>query len=182
MGERRIWAGAVIAPLFLLVLPVLLVLLAACGGGGDSVADPPVSPSSTSSSPTVPPKHESPQAFIRRWAAEDTRMQNSGETSTFRSLSRGCSGCKAVADRVDAIYAAGGNVRTRGWAIVRDYQSAQHGQSRTVELIVDSAPTAYVPSQGASVKHLQGGREHFQVLIAPASGSWVVTRFVQVEA
>jgi hypothetical protein len=173
MGVRRILAGACTAP--------LLWAATACGGGDTSVADPPISPHS-SSSPTDAPHRESPEHFIRRWAAADTSMQNSGDTSRFRSMSNACSGCQAVADRVDDIYAAGGNVHTRGWSIVRTYQSARDGRSRTIELIVDSAPTTYRPSSGAALKRLDGGREHFQLLIRPSSGSWVVTRFVQVDS
>jgi hypothetical protein len=173
MVVRRILACAFTAP---------LLLVSACSGGNTSVADPPVSPRPSSSSPTGSPHRESPEHFIRRWAAEDATMQNSGNTSTFRSLAIGCSGCEAVADRIDDIYGAGGNVQTHGWSIVRAYQSARHGKSRTVELIVDSAPTRYRPSSEASTKYLEGGREHFQVVIAPRSWSWVVSRFVQVDS
>ncbi len=60
-----ILAGALAAPL----------LLSACGGD-DSVADPPVS-SAPTSSPTGTPHRESPEHFIRRWAAERA-MQNTG--------------------------------------------------------------------------------------------------------
>ncbi len=162
-------AGALTAPVF---------VLAACGGG-DSVADPPVS-SPPTSSPTQPPKHESPEAFIRRWAAEDSRMQNTGDTHDFRAMSKSCSGCDSVADRVDSIYEAGGKIRTRGWALVRVYESDRGVTSRTMELIVDSAPTTYSPSRGASPRHLEGGREHFQVRLEATRHSWLVSEFVQI--
>jgi hypothetical protein len=173
MGVRRTLAGALAAP---------LLLLAACGGDDTSVADPPISPGSTSSSPGVPPQRESPEHFIRRWVKQDTRMQNTGETTAFRAMSSGCSGCTAVADRVDSIYAAGGSVKTEGWSLKRQYESVRHGKTRTIELVVDSAPTTYTPSQGASPKHLDGGREHFQVHLKPTAASWVVTQFVQIGA
>lgn len=172
MVVRRSLAGALAAP---------LLLLAACGGGADSIADPPIS-SAPTSSPTKPPKQESIESFIRRWVNEDTRMQNTGNTAEFRSMSKGCDGCDAVADRIEAIYKAGGRVRTDGWSLLRSYQSAHHGKTRTIELLVDSAPTAYTPSAGASLRHLQGGREHFQVRLIPTAHSWLVTQFVQVDS
>jgi hypothetical protein len=171
MGVRRTLAAALAAP---------LLLLAACGGTDTSIADPPISPDATTSSPTGQPHRESPEHFIRRWVAEDTRMQNTGDTSAFRSMSQNCLGCVSVARRVEGIYGAGGFVKTDGWSLMRQTQSAHHGQKRTIELLVDSAPTTYVSSKGASPQHLKGGHEHFQVEIVPTSNSWAVTQFVQV--
>ncbi|MFZ2013727.1 MAG: hypothetical protein WAV00_07900, partial [Nocardioides sp.] len=106
MAVRRILAAVLTAP---------LLTLTACGGGGGSIADPPIS-SAPSSSPTTQ-QRETPEHFIRRWAAENTRMQDTGHSSKFRSLSVGCRGCTRLADRVDAIYTAGGFIRTGGWQI-----------------------------------------------------------------
>ena len=169
MGIPRFLTGILAAPL----------LLSACGGGSDSVADPPVSPSSTSSS-TATPQRESARDFVRHWVEEDTRMQNSGDTTAFRAMSMGCRGCDAVADRVDSIYDAGGSVHTEGWSLLRVHESTRSGGTRTFELIVNSAPTTYTPAKGATPKHLAGGREHFQIQVMPANGSWTVGQFVQV--
>jgi hypothetical protein len=176
MGVPRFWTGTLVG-----ALTAPLFILAACGGGDDSVADPPVSPSATSSS-TDTPQRETPEAFIRRWANEDTRMQNTGDTSGFRSMSNKCGGCESVADRVDEIYKAGGKVHTAGWSLLRSYESARTGKLHTIEVIVDSAPTVYTPSLGAPTKHLLGGREHFQVQLVPHSHSWLVRQFVQVSS
>ena len=70
MGRRPTLAGALTAPL-------LLFALTACGDT-TSVADPPISPPPTSSSATAPPKHETPQHFIRRWAQVEMQMENTG--------------------------------------------------------------------------------------------------------
>ena len=89
MGVRRRSTGAVHAIHAGVTSCLVVLLLAGCGGGDDdSVADPPVAPAT--SSPTASPQRESPEHFIRRWAAEDTRMQNTGETANFRDMSHGC--------------------------------------------------------------------------------------------
>ena len=171
MPVRRLLSGALTAP---------LLILAGCGGSSN-VADPPVSPSAASSSAS-PPQHETPQAFIRRWADADIAMQNSGDATTFRALSKGCRGCNAVARRVDAIYEAGGSIRTRGWSIVDVRISNRNGRSRTADLVVDSAPTTYFASKSAPAKHLEGGREHFQLQMRAVGSSWLVTQFIQVQS
>jgi hypothetical protein len=109
-------------------------------------------------------------------------MQNTGDTSKFRQMSHGCDGCDAVADRVDSIYEAGGNVHTNGWTRLDVIQSSQDGKKLTLDLKVDSAPTTYVPSKGAAPRHLDGGHEHFQVQLKPITHSWRVTQFVQVDS
>jgi hypothetical protein len=169
MGLRPTLAGALLAP---------LLLLAACGGH-TSVADPPVAPAPTTS-PTHAPKRESPDHFIRRWAAEDTRMQNTGETSKFRQMAKGCEGCLAVARFVDSTYAAGGRIETKGWSLMKVIPDDLHRGTQTFDFTVDSAPTTYWTSAGSSAKRFRGGRERFQLRLAPMSGSWVVTEFVQV--
>ena len=72
MAVRRILAAALTAP---------LLTLAACGGGG-SIADPPISSAPSSSPPTQ--HRETPEHFIRRWAAEDTRIEKTGDMAHFR--------------------------------------------------------------------------------------------------
>ena len=67
------------AGLFLIALaPVLmapaLLALAACSGDDTSIADPPISSAPTSSTP--PQQRETPEHFIRRWAEEEKRMEN----------------------------------------------------------------------------------------------------------
>jgi hypothetical protein len=172
MGVRRILAGALTAP---------LLVLSACGGS-DSVADPPVSSAPTSGPTTQPPKRESVSAFVHRWVREDARMQNTGDTSTFLGMSRHCEGCTSVAKTVSNIYERGGRIETRGWVVLSTHQSGRSGRVRTIDLVVDSAPTHYIPSRGAATKHLDGGREHFQIQVVPAADSWRVSRFIEVSS
>ena len=78
MAPRRALAGLLAAP---------VLVLAGCGDGS-SVADPPVHSPPHSVATSDPPAHETAEHFIRRWAAEDTRMQQTGDTSRFRDMSQ----------------------------------------------------------------------------------------------
>src|SRR3954464_4956697 len=129
VDTRRILVGTLAVP---------LLLLSACGGN-DSVADPPVSSATASSDPTGPPQRETAEHFIRRWAAEDTRIQKTGETSKFRTMSDGCKGCLELADLVDRIYRGGGYIHTKGWQVRRIAVAGR----RTFDLFVFSAATTY---------------------------------------
>jgi hypothetical protein len=164
MAARHLFAGALTAP---------LLLLAACGGGDDSVADPPVSPSPPSPSASTP-QHESPEAFIRRWADADIAMQNSGHSWVFRRMSRRCKDCIALADRVDAIYNAGGYIRTNGWSIQKlEIVSAKHGRL-LVNLRVRSFPTTYRESAQGPKKGYPGGEALYQVGVEKIAEAWSV--------
>ena len=166
MQTRRILLGALAAP---------VLLLPACGGH-DSVAHPPVSSAPTSSDPTGPPKQESPEHFIRRWAAEDTHIQRTGDTSDFRDMSNGCRGCIKLADLVDRIYSACGFIHTAGWKVTKISES----EHKTFDLYVNSASTTYAKVEGGPVHHLPSGAAHFQLRLKPNGSSWDVTYLVQV--
>lgn len=167
MDVRRVLVGLVAA---------LGLLLAGCGGDS-SVADPPIASSPTSSATGDPPAHETAEHFIRRWVAEDTRIQQTGQTDRFRQMSRGCRGCIRLANLVDRIYRNGGFVHTRGWRIERIAGST----GNTFDLFVYAAPTTYANAQGASVRHLKKGPAHFQLKLAEPH-DWHVSSLVQVSS
>jgi hypothetical protein len=151
-------------------------LLSACGGGS-SVADPPVSSSPPSSSPTTPtPAHETPEHFIKRWLDIGTRMQNTGVTGEYISMTRHCGDCSAVAAKVAHAYAAGGYYKTRG---VRTAKVASR-HNHTFDLVVTFYATTYATSSSSSTQHFDGGQERFQVGLIHHGMSWLVTSFVQV--
>ncbi|MBO0844254.1 MAG: hypothetical protein J2P22_02410 [Nocardioides sp.] len=170
MNLRRTLTGALAAP---------LLLLPACGGGDPSGADRPIaSAPPTSPSPTKPPKQESPEHFIRRWAAEDTRIQKTGDTSRFREMSKGCRGCLKLANLVDRIYSAGGFITTEGWRITRISAS----DSGSYDLFVNAAATTFAEKEGGQVHHLPSGPAHFQLRLKRNGSTWNVTYLVQIAA
>src|SRR5262249_24465970 len=118
----------------------------------------------------------SPEEFIRRWAAEDTRIQRTGETKLFREMSRGCRGCLKLANLVDHIYASGGFIHTSGWR-VRGVTARGAG---SYILSVLATATTYSESKGGALRHLPSGPARFQLRLAKSSDTWRVTSLVQV--
>lgn len=171
MPVRRLLSGALTAP---------LLILSACGGS-PSVADPPVSPSAPSSSAS-PPRHETPEAFIRRWADADIAMQNSGNSSVFRELSRRCKDCLALANRVDRIYEGGGYIRTRGWSI-RQIEVVSSDDGRLVmNLSVRSFPTRYQESSRGPRRAYPGGPAVYQLGLTRFAKTWSVVSLARLSS
>jgi hypothetical protein len=147
-------------------------LVSACGGGSSSVADPPVSVSPTSPVTTHPPRHESPEHFIRRWADAEKRMENSGKIDAYLAMSRGCHACSRLADQVRGFYAAGGFVRWGGWRILSITINSRDRQASTYAVHNRSQPTTYRESSSGSVKHLAGGVTTELLSLEPIGSHW----------
>lgn len=164
MDTRRILIGALSAP---------LLLLSACGGD-DSIADPPVLSAPTSSTPTGPPKQESAAHFIRRFARLESGMENTGETDSYKSLTRQCDACISLANQVKRYYSSGGFVRWGGWDIKRIARYPS-GESQSFAVHVVSSPTKYRESEKDPVKRLAGGPATEIVTLRRSQDSWIVT-------
>ncbi len=164
-------AGALTAPVF---------VLAACGGG-DSVADPPVS-SPPTSSPTQPPKHESPEAFIRRWAETEKRMENTGAVRPYLAISSRCKACRELANDIRRYYGNGGFVHWKGWTIESIVKSTASPGEGTYVVTVNSGPTTYERSANGAVQHLAGGGSTHQLTIGQINGSWQMLVKAQLES
>jgi hypothetical protein len=171
MQTRRILLGALAAP---------ALLLPACGGH-DSVADPPVSSAPTSSDPTGPPKQESPEHFIRRWAEAEKKMENTGDAGTYLAMSRGCEPCKKLATQVRGYYSDGGYIRWGGWQIlsIKQYPGQPAHQ---FEVRSDSRPTTYRESATTDTKHFKGGSITYVLALSRRQGAWVVTNKSELDA
>jgi hypothetical protein len=161
MGVPRFLTGILAAPL----------LLSACGGGDNPVADPPVSPGSTLSSPSHAPR-ESPEHFIRRWAAAEKQMENTGRTGGYLSISSDCKACRELAADVHRYYSAGGSIHWGGWHISSIEPDGTNGTAHVFVLKVQSAPTSYRVSATSPMKHLPGGPSTHQLTIRQVDGEW----------
>jgi hypothetical protein len=155
-------------------------LLSACGGGSTSVADPPVSSSPTSSSPTTPPAHESPQHFIRRWAAAEKRMENTGKTGPYLAMSEGCKSCTQLANDVSSFYAAGGYVKWGGWQIVSIRPYSKHGSRREFAMKARAATTSYKESASGERRTLDGGLATDVLSLRRSGDAWQVADFTKL--
>jgi hypothetical protein len=162
-------------------------LLTACGHGDSSSAGPlPGSTASTTQTstpvdPSPSPDIQTPEEFVRAWVAEYNAMQNTGDTKKFRSMSRQCTTCAKVADRMDRYYAAGGYVKTDGLTITRLRVSKANAKGQCAATIhVNAAPTEYVEKSGGPVLKLPGGHPILQLSIQLRNSSWNTFDIAQV--
>jgi hypothetical protein len=162
---HHLLAGALTAP---------LLLLAACGSGQHPVPDPPVSPSAPSSSAS-PPEHESPEAFIRRWAEAEKRMENTGVTAQYQLLSAGCLPCLSLIRDVKRFYRNGGFIKWGGLRVISVVKRGrQHGGAMGFAVTTDSSPTHYKESAHSPLRTLKGGITHELVSLKRVRGQYVV--------
>ncbi len=182
MGTRR--RSGIISRFCAAGLALGLLMLAGCT---DDEPDPPPPTSSTPSSPTSTeptdspsPDPESAEDFIRRWVEEDIKMQNTGETGSFRRLNHRCKPCDRLANLVRNYYRAGGYVKTEGWRITGIEPIAKRGDTRVVMVHVDGGPTEYRESSDSRTKHLPGERTRFQFTVRKLSDGWAVLDYVEV--
>jgi hypothetical protein len=161
-----------------------MLSLSGCSDDSSSSADP-ATPSPTASSSSADPSPtedaETPEEFVRRWVEADTKMTHTGETGTYRAMSKGCKGCQDYADQIEQIYADGGYVETEGWNILRARTAGPTNQGIfEVRITVDAAPTKYVEKEGGPVRTLPGGRVDYIIYVTEVGDSFVTSDFAEV--
>lgn len=177
----------------LLALAVTLALaatlgLGACGGDDDATADPSAATTATPrTSPiadpyrTEAPTAESARQFIERWNTTETAMENTGDSSNYRAMTRGCEPCRKTANQIDAIYDAGGRVLAEGRRIlfIRQLPSAE---GYTVFRVgFDVGTTRYVERPDADPQSFPGGKRTYQFELKRA-GAWRLTNLYVVSS
>ncbi|MBS2936565.1 hypothetical protein KDN32_02275 [Nocardioides sp. J2M5] len=172
MHVRRALALTVIAPL----------VLAGCSDGDPEAEPTPKMPETSSSSPTPTESEtveaESAEDFIRRWAATEAKMENTGETAEYRQLSADCEACVDLADLVEKWYAAGGFIEWDGWRVLEIKESSSRSSDFMVR--VRSSPTRYKESARGPVKTFDGGPGAHRLVLRREGASWVVTHKSEV--
>jgi hypothetical protein len=151
-----------------------LLSLSGCSDDSSSSADPPSpTPTASTSDASPTPEPETPEEFVRRWVEVDREMQNSGDTQGFRSISKGCTPCKGLADQVEQIYDAGGYVKTDGLEILRlEAGSKDDNDQVSVHMWVNSTRTELRESADADVQQLPGGRLQYVITIRETAAGW----------
>ena len=147
--------------------------VSACGGHGSSEAAG--GPDGTALPKVKPRKAESAQHFIRRWAAEETRMQNTGRTAAYLAMSKDCAGCRHLAHTIHGYYAAGGHVHTAGWRIASIDAPPSATGVVTYYVTAQAAPMTIQESSSTAVEHIPGRPVHYLISVLVRPGSFTVT-------
>jgi hypothetical protein len=153
---------------------VLAVALAGCGGDSKDGAGP-LRTDSTDLPHDAAPTTGNAKKFIHRWAAAEARMENTGRTAQYLTLSKQCPSCRDLAAAVRQYYAAGGYIRGGAWRIdsIEADPSSQAVGIYTVH--ARSAPTTVKPSSSRAEEHLPGRRVTYLLGLLSTSGSYEVT-------
>ncbi len=159
-GRRRTIGGVVAAVAATLVLT-------ACGGGDST-------PSRASTSLPSVAATAGPEHFVRRWLADQQRMQVTGRTAPYVAANQECEECRTLAHYVHSYYAAGGYIRGGAYRIRSiDYTPSQDGGIVTVH--ARSAPETIRTSSAKPVHHFKARRVVLYLRVARKGGSYAVT-------
>jgi hypothetical protein len=160
----------------------LLVLLPLAGcGDGEPEEQVSASPSTTvsasgpdgSDSPTPESAgSESAREFIERWFEAATALQNTGHSTEFARLAKGCDECGTLASRVDEIYTNGGSIDFAGAEVASVRRVGQAGALTTFDVTTTSGPTTIIEEAGAPEVELPGGRRAWRFRLKKADQEW----------
>lgn len=160
----------------------LTTSLAACSDDGNAAPEPTVGATATdtakpseSSSPT--PKLENPETFIRRFWAADRRMQATGEVQQYLALTRDCTTCESLADRVSSIYDAGGHINAPDVTVQKIVAEGERNGFHAFRATVVTGPTTYQESADGPTKSFRGGTVTYDMSLVPARNSWIVVLY-----
>ena len=169
----------------ILLALVAAVLLAGCQDDpAVKRADPTPSPSatSTSASPTesASAEPETAEAFIRRWSDASVAMQNTGNTSRYRSLTSGCKTCAKFADIVEKYYGADGYIRLPGQRITAIEEQLTGTERSVYDVSIDPEPTEYLERAGGEPKNLRGDPIVLRVTLLRSDSTWLFVDYEQL--
>jgi hypothetical protein len=156
-----------------------------CGAGGegatpgspdvraDARPDEPA-PSESRDSAYFSQDRPDPRVFLRNLEAASDRLQVTGRTAKYASMTVGCVPCEGFVETVEDVYAADGTVDFAGSTIVRIVKA--QGSDSVYLLTKDVAPTVVHHGDGRVEKY-PGGRTTFRYILEPDGDSWNVAHF-----
>jgi hypothetical protein len=158
--------------------------LSACGA--ESAVPAPEQPATGKSQPAKPADAGSPDSayfsqdrpdprvFLRNLEAASDRLQVTGRTAKYASMTSGCVPCEGFIETVKDVYAADGTVDFPGSSVVRIVKA--QGSDSVYLLTKDVAPTVVHHGDGRLEKY-PGGRTTFRYILEPDGDSWNVAHF-----
>ncbi|MGH3497839.1 MAG: DUF6318 family protein [Nocardioidaceae bacterium] len=171
-----------------------MIALGGCSGS-DATTDPtttatpttgPTSPTSppTTTGPTEPvlpaaarkPGRSGAEAFVRYYIRLLNYAAATGDTSRFREVTRGCSGCDSYANLFGQTYAAGGSFRGVHWTTTTTF-AAPEAHIIAVLTQVKASRMVYTPRQGAKPRRNPADHYSLKFRLDRRTRSWDVVSF-----
>lgn len=150
-------------------------------------SSPSPSPSPTDAAPTLPAEaqgtsEKAAKAFVRHFFETLNHAMNSGDTESLRDLaSAECESCAAIVENIDATYAAGGRIESRGWLV--QSVSVVPGQPKTSPILdvgVLMSRERVLERSGAEPESFEGGKQPMTMYLLHTAGQWRVSRLDRV--
>ena len=178
-----------------LVCSVLVTTLASCDSAADGEPTPAPVPSTTTATTSAPPSPSAPtmpadaqgtsakaaKAFVRFYIALINHAMATGETTELRAASAdGCESCNAVIGRVEDVYAQGGHIKSKGWA-VRSIQlvPGTAGAHPSLDIGLRLSPQRVYKAPDAAPERFPGGRLPITIGLEQIGSRWQVTQWVR---
>lgn len=142
-----------------------------------ATSEPSPSPTPSDAPPTMPAaakgrSEAAAKAFVRHYVDAVNFAMRTGNTEPLAALrDASCTTCKAIEDRVDEVYGAGGRLEGNGWSIRSLTYVKNAGTGRTlVAAGIDIAPQVTFEQSGASPSHSPQSRGNldFRLIMTPA--------------
>jgi hypothetical protein len=178
-----------------LALAALVLGLVLTAGGCSSDAEPspmPTPPSSPSEPASESPSATPPampaeasgtspaaaKAFVRHWITSLNYASSTGDTAAVQALSApDCESCTASFDRIAAVYANGGSIRSDGWRVrTMKLVPGQSTNEPMIDVGIRLTPQVVVERRGSEPQEFDGGRLPMTFTLSRDLDSWRVTR------
>lgn len=164
----------------LLVLCVSLaccLALSSCGGGGDKTA---AVAKDGSGIPVYATSNDEKgaQNFARYWIDTLNAATTSGDTKKLKTLQKAnCETCTDFAKQLDAIYAAGGHVETKGFKVKKIVNEAGvPAPGAGVSVVLTATPQKVYKTKDAAVRSIKGGDLRLRLIMVRVAQHWAMDR------
>ncbi len=159
--------------LLLCVSLVCALALSSCGGGDDS-------PKTVDGFPTYITTNDEKgaQNFARYWIDSLNKATTSGDTKKLKTLQKkSCETCTDFAKQLDAIYAAGGHVETKGFQVKKIANEAGvPAPGAGVSVVLTATPQKLYKAKDAAPRSLKGGDLRLRLIMVRVSHHWSMDR------
>ncbi len=116
------------------------------------------------------------QEFASYWVDTLNKATVTGKTAQLKAISaKGCSRCNDFLQQLNKMYAAGGHVETKGWAVQTMVPEAGLPKNvAAVKVAVKVAPQTVYRTSKSQAEKLKGGEMTFRLVMGRQDNHWIV--------
>lgn len=116
------------------------------------------------------------QEFASYWVDTLNKATVSGKTAQLKAISdKGCSRCNDFLQQLNKMYAAGGHVETKGWAVQAMVpETGLPKNVAAVKVAVKVAPQTVYRTAKSQPEKVKGGEMTFRLVMGRQDNHWIV--------